>query len=210
MEALLELTWQTQVVLVSGYFAYLISNTGKRAQHNIFDTSLIILAFGGIGLLVIKFVQLLPCKNEFLLNTSAAALAVVSTIAASILWHRVIKNWTGSLTRYLSGNKNDGLLTAWDNVVHEQRYKYSELIVTLKNGKVFESYPLGKFNGELNGPCVLGADGSIAMYVTRVFDDEYPEGRLSEATVNDDGARITYLPADSIAEIDIRRTNEKV
>ena len=80
--------------------------------------------------------------------------------------------------------------------------------MTTKDGRVLESWPLEPFNNDPNGPCVLGADGSIGMYVTHIT--EVGEERREVRKLRDDnGIRITYIPKDQIAEVDLRRSFKK-
>ena len=50
MEELVALPWQVQIVIVGGYFGYIIAYTGRRSAHKTVDTISIILCFGGIAL----------------------------------------------------------------------------------------------------------------------------------------------------------------
>jgi hypothetical protein len=65
---------------------------------------------------------------------------------------------------------------------------------------------LEKFASSPNGPCVFGAKGDILMYVTHKQSDIgvafFPTTHPIDA---DWGHEITYIPADEIARVDLRR-----
>ena len=51
MKELIELSWQTQVVIVGGYLAYVVAYSGRRSTHKTIDTIAIILCFGGLSIM---------------------------------------------------------------------------------------------------------------------------------------------------------------
>ncbi len=108
------------------------------------------------------------------------------------------------IIKAVSKSEEDGLGSAWNSVIQTQGLKYSQICVTLKNGTVYESFGLGDFNDFHNGPCILGSDGSVALYVTHITDPG-AEIRKVEDVENDYGQRMTIVPAAEVAEVDVRR-----
>lgn len=209
MNEIIELSWKSQVVFVGGYLAYVIAFSGRRGSHTTNDTIGILVCFGGLGLLSIGLVEKIAflCLNisdsevnPYLLGT----IGVVTSILSAILWRAFLQEFSVKILQKLTGSKEDGLPSAWATLLHSQKLEYSQLVVTLKSGVTYESYPLGNFNEYPDGPCTLGSEGSIGMYVTYITDAE-GKGRKVDNVVDGDGARITYIPSSEIAEVDLRR-----
>lgn len=82
----------------------------------------------------------------------------------------------------------------------------TQLSVQLKDGSWLMCDDLAKFADSPNGPCVLGAKGDILIYVT---DKQSDIGVAFYPTANpvdpDWGHEITYIPADQIIRVDLRR-----
>ncbi|MBR9863275.1 MAG: hypothetical protein GYB24_07565 [Rhodobacteraceae bacterium] len=203
MIEIVELGWRTQIVFVSGYLGYIIAYSGRREAHGPIDTAGIVFSFGGIGLLAIALIS--SClsdsgNRDYLLGVSAVA----ASVSAAIIWRRFGADLTRYLVEKLSGNRDDGLPTAWATIIQRQNLTYTQLVITLNDGTVYESYPLGNFQHFPNGPCVLGSDGSIGMYVTYITEAD-GNGRNTVYINDDDGMRMTYIPSNQIKEIDVRR-----
>ncbi|WP_149756865.1 DUF6338 family protein [Roseivivax sediminis] len=202
MQELLSLSWQTQAVLIGGYLAYVIAYSGRRMNHRAFDAFAIVLVFGGFSLISLSILDSALGDNHWKHQISGVV-SVVFPCLIAIAWRRFLKDWVSDKINLLAGAQEDGLPTAWDTVIQTQDVAYCQLIVSLKDGRSLESFPLGDYNDLPNGPCVLGSDGSVAMYVTHIFEKN--ESRPATEITNDLGSRLTYIPADQIAEVDFRR-----
>ncbi|WP_147238888.1 hypothetical protein [Rhodosalinus halophilus] len=207
MTEVIELSWRTQVVIIGGYLAYVIAYSGRRSGHSATDTIGIILCFGGLGLLSIGIAERVNeiCGTAFTQSAPfVGTLAVVVPIASALLWRSFLNDFVANSIRIVTGTNEDGLPTAWTTIIQRQGLQYAQLVVTLRDGKVYESYPLGDFNDLPNGPCVLGSDGSIGMYVTYITEKDGTGRRID--TISDvDGYRITFIPFSEISEVDLRR-----
>lgn len=204
MKELISLSWQTQVVLIGGYLAYVVAYSGRRSLHKTIDSLFIMLSFGGIALIALNGLsEYIEAEKPFG-KQALGVFSVFLTLVCAVLWRRKVHSWANNALSWLSGSEEDGYQTAWETVVQTQSLKYSQINVALKDGRTLESYMLGDLNDLPNGPCVLGGDGSIALYVTHITD---VDGKRREAKnlVDDDGARITVVPANEIVEIDFRR-----
>lgn len=212
MSELVNLSWVTQLLLIAGFVGYQFSYSGRVSLHSNFDKIFIILLFGGIGLVVISLQeQLLAALPEQFRSKLTeyedqltAIFAVFATMVSAIVWRRWVENWYQKLASKLSGGNTDNHPNAFQTVVHSRNYGVSQVVVTLTNGEVYESYPLGKFENYPCGPCVFGSDGSISLYVTGITD-RYGRFRKVTTLSDDDGHRITYVPVSQIAEIDLRQ-----
>jgi len=213
MKELLALPWQIQVVIVGGYFAYVIAYAGKRSAHKSVDTLAIILCFGGVALLAFRSIDgLLPAKLVKLQIDLApfrwfvvAGGAIFASLASAVVWRRFLGERVQNILRKASKSEDDGLYYGWETLIQHPNLDYNQLNVSLKDGRVYESYPLSMFDKYPNGPCVLGGDGSIAMYVTHIEGPDKGRREVNNLTCETEGARITYIPADQIAEVDFRR-----
>ena len=207
MDQLVNLPWQTQVVIIGGYVGYIIAYTGRRASHSAIDIAAISLCFGGVGLLALHFAlrDIPPTKPSR--ELIAGVFAVVTPVIAGVIWRAKLRQVSEVLVRKISGSEEDGLSTAWDTLIQEHGLTYSQINIRLKDGRELESYQMAPFNDLPGGPCALGGDGSIALYVTHIT--EGGERREARNMIDDDGARITYIPADQIAEVDFRRAKKK-
>jgi hypothetical protein len=203
MEEYLSLPWQTQLVVVAGYFGYIIAYSGRRSNHEAIDVAAITLCFGSVALFVLSLSDKIEAKIYILPAQTVAVLAIISSIAAGAVWRAFLRHWTHEVIRKISRSDEDGLQTAWESIIQKQDLRYTQLVVTLTNGRELESYPLANFNTWPNGPCVLGGDGGVGMYVTTI--EENGQIRATNALKNEDGMRMTYIPPDQIQEIDFKR-----
>lgn len=206
MKELLELSWQTQIVIVGGYIAYVIAYSGRRKTHRAFDTFAIILCFGGLALFTLSISdKIVPASLNFKTEISAVA-AVLVSIIASIAWRRWFRSISRKCIRFLSKSEDDGLSTAWESVTQLEGLSYSQINVLLTDGRTLESYQLEQFNKLPNGPFVMGDDGSIALYVNYITEDN--NRREAKNIIDDDGSRMTFIPASQIVEVDFRRSKD--
>ncbi len=88
-------------------------------------------------------------------------------------------------------------------------YYISEAYVYLKNGTVLLSENPGKFEGQASGSFVLGVEKDIVMYVTHEKKPGRDEWIEKDVESKSWGAMATYIPADQIAMVRIRRTRNK-
>lgn len=202
MQELLQLPWQIQIVIVSGYLSYRVAYAGRSSAHRATDIVAIILCFGGVALAAFEVIhrQIDGIQGQAI----ASAAAIIASLLSAAIWRRFVSGWANYAIKAISRSQEDGYATAWDTIVQKERLLYSQLNLTLTNGDIYESYPLGRFNKWSNGPCVLGGDGSVAMYVTHIT----PAGgtrREVNLLETEEGKRITYVPSGSIREIDLRR-----
>lgn len=215
MKELLELPWQAQIVIVGGYLGYVIAYAGKRAGHKNIDTFSIILCFGGISILTFEIIdhslpELFPKFNiPYIRNVGLVLAALGTSTVCAILWRRLLQDYLQKRIRSLSKSENDDLYSAWDTIIQTKDLDYFQLNITLESGRVLESYPLGAFNDLPNGPCILGGDGSVGMYVTHIEDPNSERRAANNIDCEDEGARLTFIPASQIAEIDFRRKPKK-
>lgn len=204
MDALLKLPWQVQIIFVGGYLGYVVAYNGRRSSHKAMDSLAIILCFGGISLISFNVMQAYFSALPPIKSAVSAFAAMGTAVVAAVLWRRYIRDVAQTLIRWSSKSEEDGLSTGWETLIQTQGLNYSQINVTLTNGTILESFPLGDFNHLPNGPCILGGDGSVALYVTHIQESN-SDRRDANKLTSEDGARITFVPAAQIREVDLRR-----
>ncbi|WP_138469881.1 hypothetical protein [Poseidonocella sp. HB161398] len=213
MKELLELPWQIQVVIVGGYFGYIVAYSGKRSAHKSVDTLGIILCFGGISLLTFNSLEELVPKLmivgifdfSYLRGFIISGGAISSSLLSAVFWRRLLSAQVGQAIRKLSKSDDDGLYFGWETLIQHPNLEYNQLNVTLKSGRIIESYPLSRFDNLPNGCCLLGGDGSIGMYVTHITELDGTRREAKNIICDTEGARITFIPANEVSEVDFRR-----
>lgn len=190
--ALLDLPVQTLVVLAAGYLGYRLAYTGHDEAHGPADVVFISLFFAAIARATIAFAGAGP------LGLVGAVAAALGTAAA---WRSGLATWLWRLTGRAGINSADRTRTALGSVLATSPVM-TQIVVRKRDGSVLMSSPLHRFDNSPIRSCVLGADGSVALYVT-AFRSKDGEWQDVEAEVCGWGRRLTIVPADQIAEIEI-------
>ena len=198
---LLNLPWATLLTLASGYAGYYVANVGIRDHHKPIDVIFSTLVFGFIATFAYNV-----CRIFFevsLVWSSVIAFAFAMLVGA--VWSRVGRSALEGLLRKSSISHSDDLPSAWV-ALFGARLVVSQLAVKLKDGSWLMCDDLSKFSASPNGPCVLGAKGDILMYVTHKQSDIGVAFFPATHPIDSDwGHEITYIPADQIARVDLRR-----
>lgn len=193
-------TWQLQVAIGAGYTAYMIAYTGIRHHHQTIDTTFRTIAFG----LVATAVMLSMPNSEKVL---VIALGFAATVAVGLVWRTAgMAIWEG-LLRGLDISWADDTPSAWAKLTADQRHYITQISVLTTDGIRLRCNDAA-FCGTLPlGPCVLGTNGDVLLYVTHTKKAGEQGEETESASMKDtgQGPKITYLPASSIKRIDIRR-----
>lgn len=210
MQDLLNLPWEIHVVLASGYLGYTFGFCGRREHHSGADTLMLTLVFGLISYLAFMTAEavldLLPLGE--VVNTILQALfALVTGACAGLIWQRGGWNKMFNLLRDKGLSIEDGSPTAWRSILdREDEAGKTQLFVELTNGKTYGCDELGRFEGLPYGPCLLGPDGSVAMYVNSITRANGETIESAQEDIHDAqwGNLFTYFPASQIANIEMR------
>lgn len=197
-DTLLNLPWVIQLSLVSGYAAYVLSYFGIRAKHSATDIIFITLSFGLIASGICFFFKI----NDHVFPVSL--LAFIVTCAVGVMWRKYIRDFIRNRVRDADVSWSDDDPSALTSIAYDSQYKLSQLSVETDDGKTFLCNSALEFVRSPFGPCRIGVDGDIAMYVTHIRNgDEPPE---EQPTVKDAeyGDRITYIPASKIKRVSFR------
>ncbi|HBC1756135.1 TPA: hypothetical protein IB163_004390 [Escherichia coli] len=200
--SLLNLPWATLVTLTSGYIGYFIANVGLKDHHKPIEVTFTTLIFGLLSMMVYQAVMWAGL-NSWLATPPALLCAFIY----GALWRRYGRKW---MYRFLWNHDiswSDDTSSAWQSLFNQMDFTFSEIYVYLKDGSVLLSLAPGRFAGRPNGPVTLGNKGDIILYVTHrttVGSNIWTE---CDSGVADDGwgTLATYIPAEQIARVDIRR-----
>jgi hypothetical protein len=201
VELILNQSWSTLLLVASGYAAYYVANVGLRDHHKPADVTFSILVFAFIA--AFAFYSCLWVLDLALAGSSI--ITFIFAMLAGAAWRRFGRPRFELLLRTARISRSNDLPSAWIALFGEN-YDATQLTVQLKDGTWLMCDDLSKFQKAPNGPCVLGAKGDILMYVT---DKQGKRGIGFVPTGGpidpEWGHEITYIPADQIARVDLRR-----
>lgn len=202
---LLTLPLDTLAVLAFGYIGYRIAFVGHDGPHRPIDTvfSTTIFAF------LAKAAMIFHGPPSVL----AAFPAFGSVFVAALLW----RMWLAPMMQ--TSFRNRGIIdhdrgrSVWETMLMRKLNCPTQMVVDLKDGSSLMCDDLNRFKSDPLGPCLLGPDGSVAIYVTSHRNDN-----ADEFTPHDDryisdptwGSMMTFIPASEIAQVRMRRTNPSV
>jgi hypothetical protein len=202
MNDLLKLSWQVQVALGSGYVAYMLAYVGIRQHHQATDITFRTISF---GLLASLTLYLKP--TGYIVWDSLLAFFVA--VAGGLVWRYAGIGLLRRSLRHFNISWADDTPTAWATISSaNSQHKLTQLSVLLQDGTWLICSPVGKFNDDPFGPCVLGQGGDLALYVTEEIE---PCGKSRpQTTVKDNalGSRLTYVPAAAIKRIVMRHVDD--
>lgn len=193
------------VVLAAGYIGYKVAYTGKNKQHKPVDVIFISLAF---GLFAQIFYGISNVALSQLVNVGVRQLSAAITILAALLvasfWRRYLEGWVRTLLRATDVSFSDGYLTALDTINASTKFRPTQLVVWRTDGSQVMCDYLHPFENKPFGPCIIGEDGSVALYVNNIKYDKRDDWREVDPCDEHFGCAITYVPASQIANIQVR------
>ncbi|MDX6612602.1 MAG: hypothetical protein QOD75_1788 [Blastocatellia bacterium] len=197
---LLALPWQIQLSLASGYAAYALAYSGIRAHHKTIDVAFATLVFGLVATVVLNVLV----WSGRLDTISASAIAFFSTIIVGLAWRKYLRFFVRNLLRILRVSHADDIPSAWVSLSEKPEFDVSQVSVKLKDGTWLRCDNTSQFAKAPFGPCVLGGNGDVILYLTHEKPPNTDAKSLN--TVIDDvwGDRLTYVPASQISMINIR------
>jgi hypothetical protein len=185
-----------QVALGAGYLAYIVAFAGLRRHHTSADAVFGSIAFGLIATAVLSFCTLSGPLNYLL--------ASLLTLVCGVFWRWRGGSWANQLLRRIGVSWADGLPTAWLSVTAVRSdFPLSQIAVEMDDGRIVVCDDTRPFGKSPHGPCVLGLDGSVAMYVTGEMRPDKSWFEPSDIE-NLDGARLTFIPADKVRRVELR------
>lgn len=194
---LASLPWQLQLVIASGYCAYLLAYVGIRRAHKPTDVVFASITFGVVAWFTLTMTGRLVLPVQALLAFSSALLA-------GFVWRRFLRLSLRRLLRKLNYSWSDETRSAWECLLENSRFAPTQLTVELVDGRQLICTRTGDFYHLPFGPFVLGDEGDVLIYVD---EEEGPDGEITlRKTVVDDqwGANITHVPAAQIRALHLR------
>jgi hypothetical protein len=198
-EKLLNLPWEIQLALGSGYLAYLLAYLGIREHHKAIDVTFRTLAFGLFATAVLKFV---PAQ----LGLWRAGGAIAAALAAGIAWRYALADALQWSVRKTNLSWSDETPSAWSRITqHNRRIYYSQIRVQLDDDSWLACDDTRLFADAPFGPCTLGPSGDVALYVTHKCPRDARDFVAVEM-VRDPfhGDEITYIPAPRVRSVSVR------
>lgn len=200
-KSLLDLLWPTLVTLAAGYIGYFVANVGVKDQHKAVDITFSALVFGLFSA-GIYHASVWVGINAYM----AAFPAVMAAFVAGSCWRKYGRKWMYSLLRKYDISWSDDTSSAWQAMFGHTQYRVTEIFVYLKDGSGLLSRLPGNYEEWPNGPFTLGNHGDISLYVTHRKSINGEAWEEYEGVVHQSwGALATWVPADQIARVDIRR-----
>ncbi|HZS62890.1 MAG TPA: hypothetical protein VFA53_00095 [Xanthobacteraceae bacterium] len=194
---LLNLSWQVQVSLASGYVAYTVAYLGFREHHRPIDTILLTLVFGLFATATLWFLS-----NQSALISGAAAFFVACISA--VIWRKWGVRLRQKLLRVLNLTWGNDDPSALATLTRSTDHYVTQVGVALDDGTWLTCEDTSKFSDAPFGPCIIGPSGDIGLYLTQ---EEKPNGKRKKIkTARNEyyGDRITYIPASRIRQITLR------
>lgn len=196
---LLSLPWEIQVSLASGYAGYVIAYAGLREGRRTTDIVFITLIFGLLA------TGALAVAAHYELNVIAAGLAAfLLCVTSGILWRKWGRDILRRLLRHInvawSNDDPSALATLSTNSV----YPVKQIAVLLDDGTWLRCDDATKFNDAPFGPCLIGPNGDVALYLTHEERPGEEARELTTVSVPEWGDRITYVPASRIRRMTVR------
>ncbi|WP_421998148.1 hypothetical protein [Roseovarius confluentis] len=195
-EQLYNLPLELQTALAGGYLAYWIAYTGLDRNPRAIEVAFRTFAFG------------LPAVAAFRMALEispavAVAAGIASAITCAALWRVVGRSLTLWALEKLGVLGDDGLDNAWTALIQQRKLTVGQLSVHTKDGRVLyqngHEYPEAHLGG-----MYFGQDGSIVMVVEEEELHDGTEEKREGITDPNWGTRVTYIPADQIARVNMR------
>lgn len=197
---LLTLPLGTLVMLASGYLGYRISCVGHDGPHGAADVVFLSFTYAAIASAII---WLFGARIWL-----GAPVAVVVTLASSICWRLWLSPAIWRFMWRLGVSGHDRSRTVWESTMMRRLRAPTRIVVTMKNGRQMMCSDLRPFDAAPMGPCLLGPDGSVALYVTDQRDSNAADWQ--EQTPVDPanlawGYEMTFIPAAEVARVAVTR-----
>ncbi len=193
------------VVLAAGYIGYKVAYTGKNKQHKPVDVVFISLAFGLVAQIVYGPVSVtMPAVMSIGAKQIAAVIAVFVALVVASLWRKFLEGWVKTLLRASDVSFSDGCLTVLDTIRVSTKHRLSQLTVRMIDGSAVMCDYLYLFEDKPFGPCQIGEDGSVALYVNCFRRNNLEDWQDIDPVNEIYGSSMTYIPANQIKDIELR------
>ncbi len=199
IEALVALPYSTLGLLAAGYLGYRLAYTGKDGTHTTIDVIFLSLVFAFVARVASQFAD-----PVFETGMPPVLFGVAAALVGAAIWRRWGERAIAHTLRISRISTSDRHPTAWATILADDTKKLSTLVVRKTSGKSFMSEGLEHFRKLKFGPCILGADGSIALFATHFRFNPEDDWQELQPIDSDWGASLIVIPASEISEVEIR------
>jgi hypothetical protein len=198
--ALLQLPAAIQLALASGYAAYLVAYRGIREHHKTIDTAFLTLVFSLAATGISLAIRSAPWPYVI-------GLTFLGTVAVGVFWRLFGIVFYAWFVRESDLSWADDTPSAWAGLMANSSDYVSQVAVLTDDGTWLRCDDTRPFKDLSFGPCRLGPNGDVALYLTH---EQAPGKTAAEAKVlttvrdADYGDRLTYIPAARIKRVTVR------
>lgn len=203
VKSFLDLPISTLSILAVGYVGYRLAYVGRDKPHKSADTVFLALVWAAIARAVSVAVF---AQNPDVGPFTAYGIAAATALVLALVWRWGGQEAMFQLLRWLDLIDHDGQISAWDSLLARSKEKYSRLVVKRKDGSAVLCDALDDFCELPMGPCLLGADGSIGLYVTDIMhvdSDEWTPKQPVDTEHPGFAYTMTFIPAHEISSVEI-------
>jgi hypothetical protein len=193
----LKLSWEIQVALASGYAAYALAYTGLRDRQRPIDVVFISIVFSLIASLFLSL-------QAFVGAIAASVVAFGMSLACGVLWRRFGRPALFALMHKWNVTWADDEPSALATIIANTRHRMTQIAVLLDDGTWLSCKNAEQFNNAPFGPCLIGPNGDLALYLTHEQPRDAEERELKTVRDGAWGDRITYIPAARIQQMTVR------
>lgn len=200
---LLSLPWQVQLSLASGYAAYHVANVGARLHHKTVDVAFSTLLFGSCATVIYNIIVWTKPDSFQIAIVSAIAAFVLTTLLGAV-WRKWGRPFLKTLLRKFEVSFSDDDPSVLATLSMDTAHRMSQIAVKLDDGTWLRCDNTEDFAASPFGPCMIGQNGDVALYLTHVDSANGAEKELVSTKDNDFGDRLSYVPASRITQINVR------
>ena len=207
MGDLLKLSVATQFALGTGYIAYCLAYLGNRSHHQTIDVTLSTLGFGLIATFILQ-----PSPLPWFWHFDHPWLEMVAfavTIVCGLAWRGFGRKLLGWALRAANISWKDDAPSPLDALHQDTSVFMTQVSVQLKDGTWLRCDNAHQYRDAPLGPCVIGRDGSIGLYLTHVEKEDGTVRELKTVRFEGAGDRMTYVPASEVKMINLRHKQER-
>jgi hypothetical protein len=189
--------WEIQVMLASGYASYLAAYTGLRDRQRAIDVAFVSLAFGLVATLVL---WLLISTGPII----SSAAAFVASLVVGLAWRKFGRPLAFATLRAMNITWSDDEPSALASLCNNTRHRMSQIAVELDDGTWLSCNDAARFANAPFGPCHIGPNGDVALYLTHEQRPNSTERELGTVRDAHYGDRVTWVPASRIKQMTMR------
>ena len=129
----------------------------------------------------------------------------ICSLIASAAWRGWGQKCVFRILRHFKISTHDNFQSAWESVIADDGMDLFQIVVRRTDGVTVMCDDLYAFDKTNTGPCYLGQDGSVALYVTHQRDKGGDWEPMTEELDSEVGGQlITVIAADQVASTQLR------